>query len=174
MMLAPAAEIVPAPRAEAPGPRGQASRLELVAVLVLSVALAMAMWHVAWRHPFSTQLGSPGDSDEYSWFLAWIPYSIGHGLDPLISHYVNFPNGVNLMWNTSVILPSFIMSPVTVIFGAAFSYNVLITAAPALGATFAYMAFRRWASPLPSLAGGLIYGFSLTWSRNRSAILPRP
>ena len=119
----------------------------------LSIALAMAMWHVAWRHPFTTQLGTPGDSDEYSWFLAWIPYSIGHGLDPLISHYVNFPNGVNLMWNTSVILPGFIMSPVTLIFNAAFSYNILITAAPALGATFAYVAFRRWASPLPSLAG---------------------
>ncbi len=151
---------MPAPAVEATAERGHASRLELVAVLVLSVVLAIAMWHVAWEHPFTTQLGTPGDSDEYSWFLAWIPYSIGHGLDPLISHYVNFPNGVNLMWNTSVILPGFIMSPVTVIFDAAFSYNILITAAPALGATFAYVAFRRWASPLPSLAGGLVYGFS--------------
>jgi hypothetical protein len=131
-----------------------------VAVLVLSLALAMLMWHVAWEHPLTTQVGSPGDSDEYSWFLAWIPYSIGHGLDPLISHYVNFPNGVNLMWNTSVILPSVVMSPVTLIFDAAFSYNILITAAPALGATFAYVALRRWASPLPSLAGGLIFGFN--------------
>jgi hypothetical protein len=129
-------------------------------MLVLSVALAVAMWHAAWEHPLTTQLGSPGDSDEYSWFLAWIPYSIGHGLDPLISSYVNFPNGVNLMWNTSVILPSFVMSPITLIFDAAFSYNILITAAPALGATFAYMALRRWASPLPSLAGGLIFGFN--------------
>ncbi len=160
IVLAPAGEIVPASGPEAPAQRGHASLLELLAVLVVSVLLAVAVWHVAWRHPFTTQLGTPGDSDEYSWFLAWIPYSIGHGLDPLISHYVNFPNGVNLMWNTSVILPGFIMSPVTVIFNAAFSYNILITAAPALGATFAYVAFRRWASPLPSLAGGLVYGFS--------------
>ncbi|MGD0811191.1 MAG: hypothetical protein ABSA91_16015 [Acidimicrobiales bacterium] len=159
-MVAPTAEIVPATAREAPALRGHASRLELAAVLVLSVALAIAMWHTAWEHPFTTQLGAPGDSDEYSWFLAWAPYSIGHGLDPLISHYVNFPNGVNLMWNTSVILPSFVMSPVTLIFDAAFSYNILITAAPALGATFAYIALRRWASPLPSLAGSLIYGFS--------------
>jgi hypothetical protein len=160
-MVTPLAdEMVAAPASEAAAPRGHASRLELVAVLVLSAVLATAMWHVAWRHPFTTQLGTPGDSDEYSWFLAWVPYSIGHGLDPLISHYVNFPNGVNLMWNTSVILPSFIMSPVTVIFNAAFSYNILITAAPALGATFAYVALRRWASPFPSLAGGLIFGFN--------------
>jgi hypothetical protein len=157
MVAAPASE---APASEAPPARGHASRLEVVAMLVLSFALAVAMWHIAWQHPLTTQLGSPGDSDEYSWFLAWVPYSIGHGLDPLISSYVNFPRGINLMWNTSVILPSFVMSPITLIFDAALSYNILITAAPALGATFAYIALRRWASPLPSLAGALIFGFN--------------
>jgi hypothetical protein len=130
-------ETVEAPASQAPAARGHAGRLEVVAMLVLSVALAVAMWHIAWEHPLTTQVGSPGDSDEYSWFLAWIPYSLGHGLDPLISSYVNFPHGVNLMWNTSVILPGLVMSPITLIFDAALSYNILITAAPALGATFA-------------------------------------
>ena len=129
-------------------------------VVPLSFVLAATLWHNAWGNPFSTQLGGLGDADEYSWFLSWMPYALGHGLDPLVSHYANFPNGVNLMWNTSVVLPSFVMSPVTVIFGAAFSYNVLMTAAPALSATFAYVAFRRWTAPLPSLTGGLIFGFS--------------
>ena len=64
------------------------------------------------------------------------------------------------MWNTSVLLPGFLMSPVTVVFGAAFSYNVLVTAAPVLCATFAYVAFRRWACPLPALGGALVFGFS--------------
>jgi len=126
----------------------------------LSFVLAAALWHNAWVNPFSTQLGGLGDADEYSWFLSWMPYALGHGLDPLVSHYANFPRGVNLMWNTSVVLPSFVMSPVTVIFGAAFSYNVLMTAAPALSATFAYVAFRRWTAPLPSVTGALIFGFS--------------
>ncbi len=173
-VLAPARTMMPAPAPEATAERGHASRLELVAVLVLSIALAMAMWHIAWEHPFTTQLGTPGDSDEYSWFLAWIPYSIGHGLDPLISHYVNFPNGVNLMWNTSVILPGFIMSPVTVIFNAAFSYNILITAAPR---SARHLPTWRSAAGLPRCPrspGASSTDFPLTWSRNRSAILPRP
>jgi hypothetical protein len=126
----------------------------------VALALAVALWHNAWAHPFTTQLGGLGDADEYSWFLSWMPYALGHGLDPLISHYVNFPSGVNLLWNTSVVLPSFLMSPFTVIFDAAFSYNILMTLAPALSATFAYVAFRRWTSPLPSAAGALIFGFS--------------
>src|ERR1019366_9372215 len=48
----------------------------------------------------------------------------------------------------------------TVVFGAAFSYNVLVTTAPALCATFAYMAFRRWTDRLPALGGALVFGFS--------------
>jgi hypothetical protein len=140
--------------------RGRAGRRELLVVIPLSFVLAAALWHNAWVNPFSTQLGGLGDADEYSWFLAWMPYALGHGLDPLISHYANFPSGVNLMWNTSVVLPSFIMSPVTVIFGAAFSYNILMTAAPALSVTFGYVAFRRWTGPLPSATGALIFGFS--------------
>ena len=148
------------PSAQAVVTRGRASWQEVLTVLALSTFLAALLWHNAWRHPFSTQVGVFGDADEYTWFLGWVPYAIGHGLNPLGSTFVNFPHGVNLMWNTSLLLPSFLMSPITVIFGAAFSYNVLATAAISFSTTFAYMAFRRWTSPLPSLAGALIFGFS--------------
>jgi hypothetical protein len=140
--------------------RGRAGWQEVLVVLALSTFLAALLYHNAWRHPFSTQVGVFGDADEYTWFLGWVPYAIGHGLNPLGSTFANFPHGVNLMWNTSLLLPSFIVSPITVIFGAAFSYNVLATAAPALCTTFAYIAFRRWTAPIPALAGALIFGFS--------------
>ncbi len=140
--------------------RGRASWRELLVVLAFSTLLSALLWHNAWRHPMSTQVGVFGDADEYTWFLGWVPYAIGHGLNPLGSTFANFPRGVNLMWNTSLLLPSFLMSPITVIFGAAFSYNVLATAAPALSTTFAYMAFRRWTTPVASVAGALVFGFS--------------
>jgi hypothetical protein len=134
--------------------------VEVLVVFALSVVLAMVSFHAAWAHPTTTQVGPGGDADEYSWFLAWLPFALGHGLDPLISTYANAPHGINLMWNTSVLLPSFLMSPFTVVFGAAFSYNVLMTAAPALTTTFGFVAFRRWTGRVPSLAGGLVVGFS--------------
>jgi hypothetical protein len=133
---------------------------ELLAVFAVALVLSIALFHRAWVWPFSTLIGSAGDADEYTWFLAWVPFSIGHGLDPLLSNYVNYPGGVNLMWNTSVLLPSFLMAPVTAIFGAAFSYNALVTLAPALNATFGYMAFHRWTGRLPALCGALVFGFS--------------
>jgi len=133
---------------------------ELLAVFAIALVLSVALFHRAWVWPFSTLIGSAGDADEYTWFLAWVPFAIGHGLDPLVSNYVNYPDGVNLMWNTSVLLPSFLMAPVTAIFGAAFSYNALVTLAPVLNATFGYMAFRRWTGRLPALCGALVFGFS--------------
>jgi hypothetical protein len=140
--------------------RGRARWREVLGVLVLSLALAVAVFHSAWELPLHRQVGGSGDANEYAWFLAWVPYALRHGMDPLISTYVNAPGGINLMWNTSVVLPSFLMSPVTMLCGAAFSYNVLVTAAPALSATFAYIAFRRWTGRMPALAGAAFFGFS--------------
>jgi len=151
----------PSPSRRLPSaPRRRAGWQDVVVVLALSTFLSALLWHNAWVKPFTTQVGVFGDADEYSWFLSWVPYAMGHGLNPLGSTFVNFPQGINLMWNTSVLLPSFLMSPITVIFGAAFSYNILATAAPALSATFAFVAFRRWTGRLPALAGALVFGFS--------------
>src|SRR5579875_2847839 len=140
--------------------RTHARAWELGAVFVLMLGLALALFHAAWAAPLSTQVGGAGDADEYDWFLAWVPFALGHAHDPLISHFVNFPSGVNLMWNTSVVLPSLLVSPITVVFGATLSYNLLVTLGPALSGTFAYLAFRRWASSVPALVGALIFGFS--------------
>ena len=140
--------------------RGNCGRWELGVAFLAFLGLALALFHAAWAHPFSTQIGGAGDADEYDWFLSWMPFALGHAHDPLISHYVNFPSGINLMWNTSVILPSLLVSPLTVIFGATFSYNVLATLAPALSAFFAYVAFRRWTGMAPAFAGALVFGYS--------------
>ena len=140
--------------------RDTATGWELLVVFVISLGLVVAWWHLAWEFPRGNQIGGAGDADEYSWFFSWMPFAIGHGLNPLVSTYVNFPSGINLMWNTSVLLPSFVMAPVTVLFGPAFSYNVVLSLAPALACTFSYLAFRRWSGRLPSLAGGVVVGFS--------------
>ena len=140
--------------------RGRAGWRELVVVFIIALGLSLAWFHNTFFAPINTQAGVFGDANEYAWFLGWVPYALGHGLNPLGTTIVNFPHGVNMMWNTSILLPSFLMSPVTVIFGAAFSYNVLAVLAPALNSTFAYLAFRRWTGRLPSLAGALIFGFS--------------
>ena len=166
----PAGGAVTAEGAPAAPPQGIAHRRllgqvrwEALGVFVFSSILAVALYKHAWHFLASVHVGGAGDADEYTWFLSWMPYALGHGINPLLSTYVNHagsPNGINLMWNTSVILPSFLLSPLTVLAGPVAAYNVLITAAPVLSTTFAYVAFRRWSSVLPALTGALVFGFS--------------
>ena len=95
------------------------------------------------------------------WFLRWTPHALLEGLDPLLGTYLNVPDGVNLMWNTSLPLPAALMTPVTVHLGLPVTVTALYTLALALSAWFASIAFRRYVRGYPAaLLGGLVYGFS--------------
>jgi hypothetical protein len=144
-------------RRVSPGPvRWQEAALVL---LVMSV-LAVAWFWRTWAAPTTHTVGAGADSYPVIWTLAWFPYALGHGLNPLVTHAVNAPQGINLMWNPYMPLLALVASPITVTAGPVVAYNVIATAAPALAGWTAYLAFRRWATPVPALAGALVFGFS--------------
>jgi hypothetical protein len=101
------------------------------------------------------------DQRFYEWALAWWPYAIGHGLNPLHTGYLWSPGGVNLTWVTSLAGPALILSPLTLLAGPLVSQNLLFLLAPALAAWAAYLVCMRLTGRfLPSLAGGYLFGFS--------------
>jgi hypothetical protein len=134
-----------------------ATALCLVVYVVLAVG---AFWHVWHGHPTSDmQLG--GDQWRNVWFLAWVPYAIGHGLDPLYSGFGNAPVGVNLLTGAGVPILGFVFAPVTLVWGPVATFNVVSTLALAGSATAGYFLVRRfttWRSA--AFFGGLLYGFS--------------
>ena len=80
--------------------------------------------------------------------------------DLLVSHHLNYPDGVNLMWNTSLPLPGLLLAPVTATWGPVLSFNLLVLAY-GLSAWCAYLAIRRFVpGHLAAAVGGLVYGFS--------------
>jgi hypothetical protein len=102
-----------------------------------------------------------GDPFASVWYLKWWPFSISHGLNPLFERYAYYPNGFNLAWATSISTLAFIMVPVTVIWGALTSFNILALVALPLSALCCYylvyyLTKKYWASILC----GFIYGFS--------------
>ncbi len=95
------------------------------------------------------------------WFLRWVPFALAHGHDLLVTHHLNYPDGVNLMWNTSLPLPGLLLAPVTDAWGPVLSFNLLLVLAYGLSAWCAYLAIRRFVpGHLAAAVGGLIYGFS--------------
>src|SRR3954468_19344768 len=129
-------------------------------VLGAYVALAVAVFSGAWRDPATRWVGNDFDPILFIWHLRWMPFALGDGHNPLLSNYMAYPDGFNLMWNTSILLPAFVLSPITLLLGMIVAYNVLATLALALSAWCAYFALRRYARPLPAAIGGLLYGFS--------------
>lgn len=133
---------------------------EAAVVLLFMLVLAIAWFWRTWMAPTTHSVGAGADSYPVMWFLDWVPYALGHGLNPLVTHYLDAPHGINLMWNPYMPLLALLVSPITVTVGPVVAYNVIATAAPALAGWVAYLALRRWTAPAPALAGALVFGFS--------------
>jgi hypothetical protein len=155
----------PARESGLPPWRARARRLrpEPQDVLALAAFVLLTMWlfRGAWRHPMTTWVGGPGDPPFFMWLLRWLPHALTEGQNPFYTHHLNFPDGVNLMWNTAVPLPALLLAPFTLLVGPVFAYNVLVTAAVALSGCTAYVMLRRYViARSAAFTGALLYGFS--------------
>jgi hypothetical protein len=93
--------------------------------------------------------------------MAWWPPSLVHGLDPIYTHALYYPDGLDLAHGAMVPAAALLLSPVTAVLGPIGSYNVAMVLSPVLAATFAFLLCRRltgsfWAA----LVGGWLFGFS--------------
>jgi hypothetical protein len=135
----------------------------LAAVLTVYVAGAFFVTSTLWVHPTGLlQAGDPEDVDQATWFLRYIATAIEHfRLPALITTTMNAPHSVNLMWNTSLLLPGIVITPVTALFGAQAGLTTLLVIGFAGSAASMYYVLRRWqASQLGAAVGGALYGFS--------------
>ena len=151
-------------RRAAPAPAGAGGCGPGLRPVFLLVFLGLAVWMFApaWSSPTTTTLeGGDGDPAIFMWFLRWVPFALEHGHDLLVTHHLNYPDGVNLMWNTSLPLPGLLLAPVTGALGPVLSFNLLLVLAYGLSAWCAYLAIRRFVpGHLAAAVGGLVYGFS--------------
>jgi hypothetical protein len=139
-----------------------AAALPDLASLLVCLLLASLLFADNWAAPTTTSTGAGvGDGALMMWFLQWTPRALQDGLDPLFTTHLNVPDGVNVMWNTSLLLPGLVLAPVTVTFGPVLTFNLLLVLGPGLSAWCAAIAFRRYVdSRVAALLGGLVFGFS--------------
>ncbi len=116
-----------------------------------------------WADPAGRdQLGGGGDVDLFAWFLRYAATAVAHGrLPALVTAAMNAPQGINLMWNTSFLLPGVLLAPVTLLAGPQVSLTVVLTLGFAGSAASLFWVLRRWGASVSAAAlGGAVYGFS--------------
>jgi hypothetical protein len=127
--------------------------------LVASVALTWRLWaDPAGRE----QTGDVPDVDVFAWFMRYSATAVAHGhLPALVTTTLNAPGGISLMWNTSILLPAILLTPVTLLAGPQVSLTITLTLGFAGSAVSMFFVLRRWHATLAAAAlGGAVYGFS--------------
>jgi hypothetical protein len=144
-----------------PPPRRRLGARWLVWAAYLAGAVAVT-WRL-WADPAGRmQAGDVQDVNLFAWFLRYSATAIAHGhLPALVTTALNAPRGVNLMWNTSFLLPGMLLTPVTLLAGPQVSLTIVLTLGIAGSAASLFWVLRRWGASVTGAAlGGAVYGFS--------------
>jgi len=131
--------------------------------IYLYVAGAFFVTARLWVNPTGRyQVGDPQDADQATWFVRYAATAVRHfRLPALETMAMNAPHGVNLMWNTSFLLPGIVVSPITLLFGPQVALTALLVIGFAASAAAMFYVLRHWnASVLAAGLGGALYGFS--------------
>ncbi|MEV6812247.1 hypothetical protein [Micromonospora sp. NPDC051296] len=127
--------------------------------------LLVAVWVTSqiWADP-AGRVASLYSSDpaQVQFFLAHSVRVVLHGEFPFFTEQFNYPDGVNLMANTAILALGIPMVPVTLLFGPAVTFVLLVTLALAGTATAWYHVLSRHvvSNPLAAVVGGWFCGFS--------------
>ncbi len=156
------------PAAARPEPDGAAhhTRARAAAAAAVPVCYLLAAVLLAWRlwaDPAARVVaGNPHDADLFAWFMRYAATAVRHGrLPALVTTAMNAPTGINMMWNTPMLLPGVVLAPVTWLAGPQVSLTILTTAGFAGSAAALFWVLRRWGVSTPAAAlAGAVYGFS--------------
>lgn len=106
-------------------------------------------------------LGIGSDKYTFIWYLAWWPWAISHGMNPLLSHLAFVPTGYNLAWGTSIPTAALLSLPITLLYGPIVAFNYLMIGAPALSCWCSFLLMRYLTRDVAAaLVGGALFGFS--------------
>jgi hypothetical protein len=133
-------------------------------VLAIATFVAVAVYLTAplWLNLDHGSGDDPQDQAFFEWMLAHGARVISDGAYPFFSDRMNYPDGVNIMANTSVLAVSLPLSPVTLLFGPHVAFNVFLTLALALtGISWYFVLSRQFVrSRLAAWVGALFCTFA--------------
>jgi hypothetical protein len=126
------------------------------------LACSLALHHrLLPRWGSATAGWTSSDSHQFVWWMAWLPWSLQHGENPLYTTYLHAPLGVNALWNTPVPVLAVLFAPVTLTAGPVAAYNLAMLLGPVVSGLALALALGVWVERWwPRAVAGLLYGFS--------------
>jgi hypothetical protein len=124
-------------------------RLSRGDVFAIATFIAVAFFLTAplWFNLDHELREDPQDQAFFEWMLAHGARVLTDGVYPFFSDRMNYPDGVNMMANTSVLAVSLPMTPVTLLFGPHVAFNAFLTLAlAATGVSWYLVLSRRFVS----------------------------
>ncbi|MEV0271877.1 DUF2079 domain-containing protein [Hamadaea sp. NPDC050747] len=135
-----------------------------LAVAVISLALAIYLTGGLWAAPTQRAIDvNSGDQALFEWLLGLGAHALTHGENPLLTTWLNAPDGVNLAVNTSITAYAVVFAPVTIWLGPAVAFTVILTLNLAATAYCWFWLFRRYlpgSTALGAAVGGIFCGFA--------------
>ncbi|GAA1589088.1 glycosyl transferase [Actinoplanes couchii] len=141
-VTAPAVPDSPA-EAEKPQVRRRLITWRDVAAITTFVIAAFMLTAPLWLNLDHELRDDPQDQAFFEWMLAHGARVLTDGAYPFFSDRLNYPDGVNMMANTSVLAVSLPLTPVTLLFGPHVAFNVFLTGALALTGASWYLVLSR-------------------------------
>ncbi|HUY23713.1 MAG TPA: hypothetical protein VMV09_00210 [Candidatus Saccharimonadales bacterium] len=101
------------------------------------------------------------DSIDQAWFLAWMGHAFSAHVNPVFTTALNYPSGINVLGNVSMMALGAILSPISLTLGPVAAFNLAMRLALALSGTSLFLVLRWWRFSWGGAAlAGLIYEFS--------------
>jgi len=135
-------------------------------VLLLFAVVALAAMYPVVTAPRSRIIGWLGDNVQYVYITGWMAQAVLLGQSPFIDPRLNYPDDLALMATDIPYLSILSVAPVTWVFGAVFSYNLIIWLSMGLSGYFTYLWVRQITG---SRAGAAIAGLAFLLTPYRIA-----
>lgn len=141
-------------------------RISRTQMLWILIGLSYLVGAVAlyWQFPVVSHnripLGPVGDQVQEVWFLAWPAHALSHFQNPFFTTAFNYPSGVNLVTNTTMLGLGVLFAPLTWVCGPLATYIWLLQLGFfATSMSAAVCARRLGASWCGAWVGGAVFGF---------------
>lgn len=137
-------------------------RSQIMTALMLYGSLSFIYFGLPFVGHITTRIfGVPSDPYVEAFYMAYTPYMLSHGINPIYNHFDWAPLGLNMSHENFSPGPAILLWLITTWLGPVASYNILMLISPVAAALAAYLLCHEITKKyFPSLVGGYIYGFS--------------